>query len=181
MFLRQCYGTISTKTTLPKMSWAHNFWHYYFFLQLLIHLAPKRNIMRGKARHKNLMGNFCPCMHKVLFIPSLQLAKTPMSTCFPFPLHWRVCTLEGTSHSCLVLSHPVAALAAAVRTTKIINWKTTLALNVLFRSFFPTSLQVSLLEWSVFTWSCWLPSRKVPREHAGGKRKGCFGAGIKLQ
>lgn len=144
MFLCQCYGTIRTKTTLPKMLWAQNFWH--FFLQLLIHLAPQRNIMRGKARHRNLMGNFCPCMHKVLFIPSLQLAKTPMSTCFPFPLHWCVCKLEGTSHSCLVLSHPVSALAAAVRTTKIINWKMTLPqmyFFVLF-SYFPSSLSAGV-------------------------------------
>ncbi len=179
MFLCQCYGTIRTKTTLPKMSWGQHFW--FFFLQLLIHLAPQRNLMRGEARHKNLMGNFCPCMHKVLFIPSLQLAKTPMSTCFPFPLHWCVCKLEGTSHSCLVLSHPVSALAAAVRTTEIINWKMKLALNVLFCSFF-------LLPFKSLCWSeVFAPEAagchpgKCQREHTGGKRKGCFGAGIKLQ
>lgn len=115
-----------------------NLWHEEnIFLQLLIHHVPQINVISGEVRHKHFMGNFFPCMHKVLFIPSLQLVNTPMSTCFPFPSYWLVCTLEGTSHSCLVLSHPVAALAAAVRTTKIINWKMTLALNVLASLFSP--------------------------------------------
>lgn len=42
----------------------------------------------------------------------------------------------------------------------------------------PSAFHVSRSEWNVFTWSCWSPSRKVPR---GGKRNGCFGAGIELQ
>lgn len=57
--------------------------------------------MRGKGRHRHFMGNFFPCMHKVLFIPSLQLAKTPMSTAFHFLqtgmcVRWKAPLIHGT-------------------------------------------------------------------------------------
>lgn len=52
-------------------------------------IAPSKNVLRRRTSttiYRESLSPQSPCVHNVLFIHSLQSVKTPMNTCFPFPL-----------------------------------------------------------------------------------------------